>query len=198
MRQGKEPHEALEMALSEWMAVQNISKMKLVEPSAAEIVRSLQEAGYTVMGLTTRGLGQSTRTNEQLKTVGIDLSRTAPANEDIFFMNGRGVLFRGGTLFTANTHKGKALFTFLDEAGYKPQRILFINDKRSHILPIEEWADQRGVPFIGLRYGFLDEKVKNLNLEITEIQWEHFGHILSDAEAQKIGEERKLRTCPAG
>jgi len=197
--QGMVQEEALEKALAEWMAVQNISQMQLAEPNIDKIVRHLQERNFTVMGLTTRGLGMSTRTNQQLAILGIDLSKTAPTTDDVFFMNVRGVLFRGGTLFTANTHKGIALFKLLDQFDYTPKMILFINDKRSHIVPIEEEAAKRNIPFIGLRYGRLDEKVKNLNSEITEIQFERFGHILSDEEARKILNERKAewQKCPA-
>jgi len=189
--QGLEQDEALEKALNDWMAVQNISKMQLVEPSAAKIIDHLQDRGFMVMGLTTRGLGMSTTTNKQLASLGIDLSRTAPTKDDVFFMNQRGVLFRGGTLFTANTHKGSALFKFLDQLDCTPKMILFINDKRSHIVPIEEWAAKRNIPFIGLRYGHLDEKVKNMNIEITDIQFENFGHILSDQEAREILDNRQ-------
>jgi len=189
--QGLEQDEALEKALNDWMAVQNITKMQLVEPNAAKIVDHLQDRGFVVIGLTTRGLGMSTTTNKQLKALGIDLSRTAPSKEDIFFMNKRGVLFRGGILFTANTHKGSALFKLLDELDTTPKMILFINDKRSHIVPVEEWAAKRNIPFVGLRYGYLDEKVKNMNIEMTDIQFEHFGHILSDDEAKEILNERK-------
>ncbi len=182
---GLEQDEALEKALADWMSVQNITKVQLVEPNIDRIVRHLQEQGFSVMGLTTRGLGMSTRTNQQLASVGIDLSRTAPTQDDLFFMNGRGVLFRGGTLFTANTHKGKALFTFLDTLGIQPKMIIFINDKRSHIIPIAEWAEKRKIPFIGLRYGAADEKVKNLDAEVVDLQFEHFGQIMSDEEAKE-------------
>ncbi len=190
---GIDPERALEKALSEWMAVQNITKVKLAEPETARIVKHLQDRGFTVMGLTTRGLGMSTRTNEQLKTIGVHLETSAPVKQDVFFMNQRGVLMRGGTLFTANTHKGKALFKLLDQIDYLPKMILFVNDKRSHIVPIEETASKRGIPFIGLRYGFLDEKVKNFNGDVTAVEFENFGRILSDNEAEEILKERQTQ-----
>jgi len=188
---GMEPELALEKALADWMAVQNISQVKLVEPNTAKIVRHLQDRNFVVMGLTTRGLGMSTRTNQQLASVGIDLSKAAPSKDDIFFMNQRGNLFRGGTLFTANTHKGSALFKLLDQLDLQPKMILFVNDKQSHIVSIEEWAIKRNIPFIGLRYGHLDEKVKKLNLDVCDIQLEHFGHILSDDEAYEMLKKRQ-------
>lgn len=184
--------DALEKALREWTAIQNITLVKLVEPEIAGIVKDLQTLGYTVMGLTTRGLGISTCTLHQLQTVNIDLKTTAPTDAEIFFMNERSVLFRGGTLFTAGTHKGNALEKFLKTIDCKPSSILFINDKYSHLLPVEDYCDKFAVPFVGMRYGFLDQKVKNFRKQIAEVQFYHFGHILSDEAAERILHEKKL------
>ena len=67
-------------------------------------------------------------------------------------------------------------------------------------MPIEESAAKRKIPFIGLRYGKLDDKVKNLDVDLADLQFEHFGHILSDAEARELLEEQKeskWQKCPA-
>ncbi len=189
---GHSKPDSLEKALQEWTAIQSITLVKLVEPGIEHIVKDLQNQGYTVIGLTTRGLGISTRTIDQLQTVKINLTATAPTNEEIFFMNERGVLFRGGVLFTAGTHKGKALEKFLKTVGCNPSSIMFINDKYSHLLPVEEYCEKFALPFTGIRYGFLDEKVKNFRKQIAEVQFYHFGHILSDEAAERILHERKL------
>lgn len=183
---GCSKQDALEKALREWTAIQSVTLVKLVEPNIASIVKDLQNQGYTVMGLTTRGLGISTCTIHQLQTVNIDLKMTAPTDQEIFFMNKQGVLFRGGTLFTAGTHKGDALEKFLKAIDYQPSSIIFINDKYSHLLPVEEYCSKFEIPFTGIRYGFLDEKVKNFRKQIAEIQFYHFGHILSDKAAERI------------
>lgn len=187
--EGMPKEDALERALADWMAVQNITKVKTPEPGIASTVERLQERGFAVIGLTTRGLGLSKTSLEQLKSVGIDLSITAPSKEEQYFRLNRGVLYRGGVLFTANTHKGEALFKLLDQISYRPRSILFINDKKSHLIPIEETSAARAVPFVGLRYGFLDQKVKNLNTALTDIQWKKFGHLISDEEAMKALKE---------
>jgi len=177
---------ALEKALSEWMSIQNVTKVKPVEENIPKIIRDLQSRNYRVIALTTRGLELSTRTIEQLKSVGIDLSITAPTKEDLFFMNGRGVLFRNGVLFTAATNKATALFKLLHETKVDPKSIIYVNDKRSHFYPVEEFANHHQIPFIGLRYGFLDEKIRSLDRTLTDVQLKHFGKILSDDEAKEI------------
>lgn len=187
---GYSNHNALHTALKEWIAIQHITFVKLVEPGIDEVVKDLQGKGYTVMGLTTRDLTLSDRTAEQLQSVGIDLSKTAPTQEEVFFMNERGVLFHKGSLFTAATHKGEALHKFLEISGYQPSSVMFINDKYSHLIPVEEYCSQSGIPFVGLRYGHTDEKVKNFCKQIADVQFYHFGHILSNESAERILHER--------
>lgn len=186
-----EKQDAIELALAEWMAVQSITQVKLVEDHADQVVGKFQKQGFTVMGLTTRGLGLSTRTVEQLKSLNVDMLHSAPVHHDVFFHNQRGCLFRGGILFTAATHKGRALFRLFERIDYHPKSVLFINDKYANLREVEETCEERGIPFIGLRYGYLDNKVKNFRKDIADVQFEHFGYILSDKDAEKILKDRQ-------
>lgn len=181
--QGFDKDTALQKTLSEWTAIQHVTKMVLAEPGIDCIVRQLQKQGFAVMGLTTRALDISTCTIRHLNKLNIDLAATAPTQKEIFFMNGLAVLYRQGILFTANTDKGEALRKFLSAISYSPQCIIFINDKGSHIVPVENFCSQAKTPFIGLRYGYLDNRVRNFRPEIAEVQFECFGHILSDESA---------------
>ena len=201
--QGQPWADALERTIPEWVAIQNVTQVKLVEEGCDEIVSQLQRRRHPVMGMTTRGLGMSTRTVEQLRSVGIDLSKTSPTKEELFFTNinsrlgdMHGVLFCGGILFTAGTDKGSAFAKFLDTLSFRPTAVVFVNDKRDHITPIEEVCKERGISFVGLRYGFLDAKVKSFRPEVTDVQFEHFGHILSDAQAVMIARSRSEEQTP--
>ncbi|MEC7840289.1 MAG: DUF2608 domain-containing protein [Chlamydiota bacterium] len=180
---GMKREDALDLTLSQWMSIQSVTKVKVVEEGTAELIDHLQKEGFTLMGLTTRGLGLSTRTVFQLKSLDINLTTTAPTHEEIFFINHHGVLFRGGILFTAGTNKGMALAKFLHLIGKEPENIVFINDKWSNIREVEVVAEKYQVPFTGLRYSYTDEKVANFNPELAEMQFKEFGHIISDDEA---------------
>lgn len=185
---GASKYEALEAALSEWMAVQSITRMQLCEEQTQEIIADLQNEGFTVMGLTTRGLGLSTTTIHQLKKLDVDLIKTAPAKHDIFFDNKQGTLFRHGILFTAGSDKGTALEKFLELAKVKPEAILFINDKACNLAPVARFCKEQSIPFKGLRYGFLDEWVNSFRKDAAAIQWLTFGQILGDNEAVELAE----------
>jgi hypothetical protein len=183
--QGYSSERAIEEALNEWHAVQSLTKVKLVEAHIDQEVHDLQSRHLNIMGLTTRGLAMATRTIQQLSTVGVDLTKTAPEREDLFFYTTQGVLFRGGILFTSGTHKGEALFTFLSRIDRYFPEVVFINDKASHLREIEVFCEKRGIKFTGLRYSQTDERVRSFQPEVAKKQLESFITILSDEEAKR-------------
>lgn len=179
---------ALDRALAEWEGIRHYTQMEIVEEGTETLIDQLQQEGIQVMGLTTQGLALATRTSMQLAEVGIDLTKTAPASQDAFFVqNDHGILFRKGILFTSGQAKGKALFNLLASCGKLPKRVVFINDKMTHLADVEATSQEWGIEFIGLRYAFSDVKKAAFSPEIAQFQFEHstFSHILTDKEAKE-------------
>jgi hypothetical protein len=176
--------DAFPRTLSEWQAIRHLSKMEVVEPGTDAIIQALQHKKQLVMGLTTQEISLSVITPLQLQENAIDLSVTAPSVKEHYFqIQEKGVLYRKGILFTAGTHKGEALFALLDELKYTPKKIVFINDKASHLQEIEVSSQKRNIPFIGLRYGYCDARKKAFDPKIAAVQFAGFAKILSDEEA---------------
>ncbi|MDN3504045.1 MAG: DUF2608 domain-containing protein [Rhabdochlamydiaceae bacterium] len=178
--------EAINVAVGEWMSVQCITKMQLAEPGIDHFIKNLQEKNQPVMGLTTRGVGMATQTIRQLNDLNVQLFSTAPYQHDYLFENSHSVLYRNGILFTANTHKGDALTKLLDHIKFTPKHIVFINDKHDHITPVQSACETLKIPFVGLRYGYLDHKVEGFDSDVADYQFERFRYILSDSEAERI------------
>lgn len=191
-KEGMTSSQALEKALAEWEAVRHLTKMEIVEPGTEEIVKSLQNQGHCIIGLTTQGLALATRTTQQLKENCIDLSLTAPEKSCYIHLNDHGVLYRDGILFTSGTPKGAALFKLCQMIDYFPKRIVFINDKASHLADIEVVAQKYEVEFIGLRYAYSDKRKNSFCAEIAELQFSHstLNHLLSDEEAFELKKRR--------
>jgi Protein of unknown function (DUF2608) len=191
--QGIDANTALAQALAHWIAIQHTTHLQLVDPQSPDLVKELQQIGYPVMALTTRGTEVAAVTIEQLKQVNIDMKPTAPLKD-------KGILqhaneesaYQEGILFTSGGHKGEALATYLKCANHQPKRIVFINDKHSHLLPVEEMAHKQGIEFIGLRYSKTDARVKSYRQEIAEIQQEFYGKILTDEAAEAIWHSRQF------
>lgn len=185
----KDYHLALDRALAEWEAIRHITDVKIVEEGIQEIIDSMQKNQVVMMGLTTQGLALATRTAVQLKSLSIDLTKTAPSHDEHFFINGpTGVLFRKGILFTSGTAKGEALIKLLDTIHYTPKHIVFINDKKTHLHDVERSVEARNIHFTGLRYSYSDERVANFCKELADVQWRHstLEHLLSDEEAATL------------
>lgn len=184
---GHNAKDALEIALMEWVSVQCLTKVKIVQPGTENVIRHIQEQAFEAMGFTTRGASLATCTGRQLASVGLDLTKGAPEHHEIVFLNPHEVIYKHGVLFTSGTHKGQALFKFLGLINRDISTIsevVFINDKRSNLAEVQETCFEMGVSFIGLRYGFTDEKVRNLSDKVATVQFEHFGKLMTDEEAE--------------
>lgn len=183
---GNDERLALEETLNEWEAIQHLSGCKLVEASTLDVVSETQRRGK-VIGLTTRGFALANRALQLLDSVGLDLSKNAISDKEMHFMvQNEGTLYRKGVMFSSGRPKGLALKALLDGLDYHPEHIVFVDDKKSSLLSVESYCEAEGIPFIGLRYGYMDEKVASLDPEVAEIQWSHFGKILSDEEAERL------------
>jgi hypothetical protein len=188
-KEGSSVEDALEKTLAAWEAVRHLTKMEIVEPQSDKIIHDLQQKGCSIIGLTTQGLALATRTSQQLAENDINLTLTAPYKDDQYFqLNNHGILYRNGILFTSGAPKGKALFILCDRIQFHPKRIVFVNDKAKHLVDVETTAQERGVEFIGLRYGYSDARKKVFSVEIAEYQFTHssFHHILSNEEASRL------------
>lgn len=186
LKQTFSPQVALDKALAEWEAVRQLTKMKIVEEGTQQIISDLQSRNIPVMCLTSQGLALATCTLNQLHSLGIDVTKTAPSAEDHYYINRIGNLYRQGALFTSGTAKGQSLLKLFDAMQYFPKRIVFINDKETHLKDVEEAVEAAGYEFIGLRYNIGDKRVAEYNPKVAEIQWNHstFNYILSDEEAK--------------
>lgn len=187
LTEGFPAKEAKIQALKEWISIQNISKVKVVEEGTKEFVQKLQNENYTIIGLTTRGLEMSFTTVTQLESLGIMLNTTSPFKDDLFFKNrNKGVYYHQGILFTMATPKGDALYTLLTIIDLRPDKIVFINDKKEHLKDVEKMCIEKNIPYIGLRYNYLDHKIQNFDKNIAEIQFDKYGKFLSDEEASNL------------
>jgi hypothetical protein len=186
--------EALQNTLLKFFAVQHLSQVRIVEENSDKIIQDLQKKNFSIIGLTTRHMELSLCTAFQLESLNINLLKTSPSDKEVFFNNPRSVLFKNGLgsvlfkngiLFTSGTDKGKALFTLLEKINYHPKKIVFVNDKLSHLKEVEIACENNKISFVGVRYSFLDDKINIPKREISDLQFKHFNDsILTDHEAE--------------
>lgn len=163
--------------------LQQTLRVKPVEAETVQLIEELRENGITVIGLTARSFPLVNCTREQLRSIGVTFSHrelvfipTAFADDLV-----SPAQFTNGIMFCGLNDKGCALKALLkvftqqtvlsDETQTPYDSLIFIDDKKSSLLSVQEAAQELGIPFIGLRYGYLDEKVQAFRLNAYDVAY---------------------------
>ena len=144
-------------------------KMQPVEPEAVALISALIERHVPVIAVTSRQMQLSALTMQQLDATHLTFSKSSLAKSTVNFNESSRIRFEQGVLFCSGKDKGFVLAQFLDQLKIHPRIIVCVDDKERHLHSIAKIAAQRGCSFIGLRYSFLDEKVKNYKLDDNAI-----------------------------
>lgn len=166
MAEGLTSAQALAKVVPEYEALQLSKNMEVVEEFAPAIVHQVQTQfpNVKVMALTTRGGVLIKRTIDQLALHNINFSINAPYEFDLRF-DEREACYTHGMLFGKGKNKQGLMDFFLTHIAYKPQTIIFINDKEKYLRAVEKAVGALGIEFIGIRYSKLDQVAKNYTLK---------------------------------
>jgi len=170
-----------------WQAIQPHIEVQEVGEHTRETITEIQKRRIPFMGLTGRTPAECDVTRQQLKTIGIDFECSNVPKGSVTFPLKPSAAYERGILFATPFQKKSAvLAAFLDEFGLKPECIIFIDDKMSHVRDVARLAEVRGIRYVGIRLSAQDEAVSQFNPALAAIQWSLFPQPLSDAEAEKI------------
>ncbi len=178
---------AIDVAIQLWVDVQNKTKVKAVEASTPALIEELQNSGVRVMALTSRPLNLIDATLRQLKSIGVDLSKTSGLADDLEIPALDKTKTKSGIIFVGpKNNKGLVLGKYIESLSVKPTKIVFSDDKQKHVTNVELALHSLNIPYIGFRYGAADAEVASFNQEITNLQLKYFLNILSNEEAEKM------------
>ncbi len=187
----------------------NEGKIILIDSSAPRLVNKLENRGVKTIALTAARTGKfGVIENAEdwrlkiLKQFNLDFSKSFPKNQIIYFGDGAKKendysLFKDGVLFLGDekSTKGALLVQFLDKVQWKPKKVIFIDDKMSHLSSLENALNEAKIPFQGYQYKGVEKLPGELNEQIAEVQFTYLRKDhkwLSDSEAKK--EEKCLST----
>ncbi len=157
--------EAFEKTYDEWYQLQSITKNCCVEKKTKAIFDKIVK-NYQAFALTTRGYDTSHCVLRELKRLKLDFSNKG---EEAYFLNKKLVLFKEGIIFANGLRKAEVFFQYFEKHKPHYKKIIFIDDKKSHLENFEKFCAKEKIDFVGLRYGFLDDKVKNLSTKLIEM-----------------------------
>ncbi|OGT34979.1 MAG: hypothetical protein A3F11_12045 [Gammaproteobacteria bacterium RIFCSPHIGHO2_12_FULL_37_14] len=170
--------EAISVVLGVYHAVQYHVDLRAVQSEAMRIIQILQDVGIPVLALTARSTNISEPTLRQLDKLGIQFSKQWDDEVFVVLRESQHVsIFEQGVVFCDGLDKGRCLDAFLKYKQLSPQHVVMMDDKEKYLWSVDSIMRTFDAQFIGLRYGYLDEKVKAFNLEksmqeLTEIAHE--------------------------
>ncbi len=154
------------------------SAMRPTQADAAWQVRRLQDAGLTVIAVTSRGPEFSLQTFRELRRNGISFwpSALPPARgfPDLFMPEGgsRDTLYQDGVYLTAGQHKGDMLKALLKKTGAPaPAVVVLADDKAENLQAMMEAFQGSATSVHAWRYSREDDNVAALNTQEATIQW---------------------------
>ncbi len=155
------------------------SAMRPTQPDAASIVRQLQNDGFIVFALTSRGHDFRLSTFRELRRNGISFRDSAPGPRGGYtgnYMTEAGVRlvrYEDGVLLTAGQHKGDMLTSLLEKTGHPQPRVLIVaDDKPKNLDAYIDYATSNGVSIVAIEYTGEAETITSFDaLEVVR-QWQ--------------------------
>ena len=146
-------------------AVKRQHRVELADPSMGEVLQIVKARPLRAIALTNARTGdldgevlREDLLFSRLRSVGIDFSDSFPDRSftmmDCF--GGEGLeetpAFKNGVVFTCHLPKGVVLQSFLKKIGFRPSKIVFVDDKRINLESVEALCKEENIPFIGFHY----------------------------------------------
>lgn len=179
--------EAFSLVITVYDAVQQHVSHRAVEPGIVRLIYLLQEAGVPVLGLTARSNRITERTLQQLGEIGIDFSRYwGKAHIDLSVEGKQTPVFHNGIIFCDGLDKGKCFKSFSDYIDFFPPAVVMADDKEKHLHAVNKVVENAGGSFVGLRYGYLDEKAAGLDLSRATVELTNISHLLPEGAREAI------------
>lgn len=174
--QGMKHQDAINATLPRYFQVMYYVWMQPVQENTVQVVHQLQNKKVTTIALTARSLDIAYRTIEQLDHIGITFDGKGPVKCPITYQrdNKKPAMYLHGIIFCGDHDKGEVIADWFNRIKYYPKKIIFIDDKMKNIVSVEKALHKRDYPFIGIRYGYLDDHIKTITPEIIDKEFEEF------------------------
>lgn len=166
-QQGISTDDALQKIVPLYIHYQRHGSVNPVEPEIIQIIKKLHKNNIPTIALTARTNPIEDLTIQQLKSVGIRFDKNKFHKKTFTFTHTPyPAFFKKGIVFCGNNNnKGEVLCEFIAHVQLKPSLIIFVDDKRRHLEAVETFLKKFSIPFLGLRYGYLDEKIQQFHFD---------------------------------
>jgi hypothetical protein len=187
IREGMTLDEATRECYPEWIEIQKVCPVKPLEEAFIPSLIALQKRGIVVMALTHRQPSLVEATLRQLNSLNLDFYLSAPAKHTFSVPSETPTLYKQGVLFTGEFNKkGEIFVCFLSIIKQKPKKVVFIDDKRSHVEEVTLALSKQGIECIGFHYTATQHVKKVYDPEVAEFQRKFLKTIMSNEAARLL------------
>ena len=151
VKEGLSPTEAQKKLLEE-LCNNKKFLVKIVEENTIQVVSNIQNQGTMLIGLTARFSALANFTKDNLTMMNIDFAQNGLTPNFIALPLDHPCIYKDGIISCGNNEKGTALISFLDHTHYMPELILFVDDRLSNILSVEQALKEKGIRCIAIHY----------------------------------------------
>lgn len=180
-------------------------QVSLVDKEVIPLLSWLKQKNIKTIALTAMptgkfGLIQNTEEwrIKQLDALSINFAWSFPSLDSVTLQGFEGKnslpVFKDGILASAKYPKGEVLLAFLKHIGWKPSKVIFIDDQLEYIESVEKELAKARISSISFHYTSALNQPNQLNKEVADLQLNHLieqEKWLSDKEAKRIILERK-------
>jgi hypothetical protein len=143
-----------------------VSRVHLVEPCGATVIKNLCKKSLAVIALSSRSLPMIPYTKRQFGQLGINLTASGIGRVCTEFSLSYGLVkFLEGVTYCGNNDKGQALLALIDRLNLAPKKIVFVDDKEKNLVTVKQAVERRKINFMGMRFAGCDAKVKAFVLD---------------------------------
>lgn len=191
MNEGMSLEDSTRECYPEWIEVQKLCPVKPIEEAFIRALIQFQRQGNIVMGLTHRQPSIADSTLRQLNSLGLNFLSSAPIKNSLVVSSATPTLFEEGVMFTGEYNKkGEILVRFLSIIDKLPKKIVFFDDKISHVQDVESALAELDVEYLGVHYTACEHVEKVYSPEIAEFQLKMTKTILSNEQALLLMDSR--------
>ena len=148
--------EAADIVIPEFIKRQELNRIRPVEATTVATIRQLQARKIPVVGLTARIITLKDYTIRDLASLGLDFSTSVPTPACLNLEVANFGAWHGGIGFCNDHYKDAILQHLLETTGYRPAKIVFVDDIERYIVKVQSVAERYNIPYVGIRYGHLD------------------------------------------
>lgn len=172
--------------------------LKPVQNEFVEWIDQMQQNNIPVFCLTGRGRDVwyasivqevDQLTEYQLKKININFEKTKVPAE---LQKADSKYFYHGIFYSDPFTKGEFVDKVLQETGYKPPKVVVVDDKWDQLQSIQQKMTEAGIPFVGILYQRAEKDRKDFKPIVSILQLESLlenGFPLSEAEAAEKAEK---------